>query len=74
MNSYDLCPVCGQMYALRCKCFVGDRTCSQGHHWFICPVHNVIVIGESDHSKSTFSCHCEDYPENKIHSIIAYST
>lgn len=30
---YGLCPVCGAPGVTRCRCFIGDTTCSNGHTW-----------------------------------------
>lgn len=32
-SGYGLCPVCGAPGVMRCKCWIGDTTCSNGHTW-----------------------------------------
>lgn len=54
----DKCPTCDEMYATQCRCPKSDRTCPSGHKWHRCTVHNVVVMGHSDHSKPTFDCTC----------------
>lgn len=58
-NPFDFCPTCGEQYISSCRCPKSDRFCPQGHHWHKCVKHNVIVVGQSDHSKPTFDCSCQ---------------
>lgn len=58
------CPVCGGPAVMTCRCLKGDSSCSKGHHWHRCLVHNKIVIGHSSHGTS--GCTCPE-PEKKTH-------
>ena len=49
-DPYDICPICKEKYVTRCRCFLADSTCKNGHHWHMCMVHRTTVIGESDHA------------------------
>jgi hypothetical protein len=50
------CPTCGEPCVGRCRCLRADSWCKNGHGWHRCTVHDVIVIGKSDHGKSGCSC------------------
>jgi hypothetical protein len=52
------CPVCTERCVERCKCDLGDSRCKNGHDWFTCPVHQLIVLGNSDHNKGYEVCQC----------------
>jgi hypothetical protein len=60
------CPICNERYVAQCKCPLGERSCVNSHYWYTCLVHNIVVIGKSNHNISTTDCHCNDYPENFI--------
>jgi hypothetical protein len=53
-----LCPVCGQHYAMRCRCFLAHMVCPAGHEWYRCLVHDRVVIGKADHAKGMDECSC----------------
>lgn len=42
----DLCPVCNGPATGRCRCMRGGRWCAKGHHWHVCKVHHVRVMGD----------------------------
>ena len=52
------CPVCSEEATYNCRCPRMDSGCKNGHEWHRCVIHEVIVLGHSDHSISTFSCTC----------------
>lgn len=54
------CPVCHEPPEITCKCPLSDSQCKNGHDWHYCLVHDKVVLGKSDHSKDTMSCHCFD--------------
>ena len=54
-----LCPVCKQKWVSQCKCPISERTCKNGHHWYQCPVHHKVIIGQSDHGLDSLECHCK---------------
>ena len=59
LENYDNCPICGERFVIRCKCFKADSRCKNGHKWHRCLLHDKTVIGkESDHSKDINSCSC----------------
>ncbi len=53
------CPVCGGEAQMRCRCMLADSVCSLGHHWHICPVHHLVVVGESNHAAPMDQCSCK---------------
>lgn len=53
------CPVCKNKRVARCKCNLSDSFCENKHHWFMCPEHGCIVVGQSDHSKASNVCQCK---------------
>lgn len=55
-----ICPVCGRPPVVQCRCPKSDSWCENEHKWHICLKHNKIVMGFSDHSKSTFDCSCPE--------------
>lgn len=56
-----VCPTCGGEPQLRCRCILADSMCSQGHHWHVCPVHHLVVVGEADHTAGdTMRCTCKE--------------
>lgn len=57
-NDHRICPVCGEKSIGGCRCPLSDQTCSNGHHWYRCPIHGITLIGESDHSGNTMRCQC----------------
>jgi hypothetical protein len=58
-SEHDKCPICGESFEMRCKCFVADMWCKNGHAWHYCSVHKCRVIGEWDHSKNSNGCTCK---------------
>ncbi len=54
------CPVCGEKWVSQCKCPLSEHTCKNGHHWFRCPLHHTIVLGEADHSLGLNECQCHE--------------
>lgn len=59
------------------------HTCKNNHSWFKCPVHDIICLGEPDHSLSIDICQCKHlnssdrkdqnwYPTNQ--DILAYNS
>ena len=52
------CPICGEPAVITCRCMRGDSSCKNKHHWHTCTVHGYIVLGKSDHSKTTDQCTC----------------
>jgi len=56
---YQPCPVCSAPAKGVCRCKRSDTTCANGHKWHICPVHDVIVIGLSDHAAPMTQCSCK---------------
>lgn len=59
------CPVCGAEAVAVCWCPRGDAFCPAGHRWFLCRVHNRVVVGEADHARSSLECSCGDETEAK---------
>lgn len=39
-RKWDFCPVCGEHYQMTCRCYVGHKTCPNGHSWIWCHVHD----------------------------------
>ena len=56
----SVCPICKAEVVGRCKCMRGDAHCRNGHKWHVCPVHDRVVMGESDHSKPMNTCTCKN--------------
>ena len=54
----NLCPICGEKPMGNCKCPRRDSYCSNGHWWHTCVVHNIVILGASDHSMPTNICTC----------------
>lgn len=52
----NICPTCGGLAVISCKCFRSDSRCTHGHEWHYCIVHNELVIGASDHKSSKCTC------------------
>lgn len=63
----DHCPICNELAFSRCKCPLSDSVCSKGHKWHTCLVHNVIVLGNVDHSLPTYICTCSPPTIEKSH-------
>lgn len=57
-ESFQKCPVCGEKRTSSCRCMRADSRCPNNHEWHNCTVHNVVVIGPSDHSGDTYRCTC----------------
>ena len=57
-NTIEFCPICGEQWETCCKCFLMEKTCKNNHTWFLCPVHNEIVIGKVKHPVDNNTCYC----------------
>lgn len=75
------CPTCNLPALSTCRCMRGDSTCAKGHSWHQCLVHQVMVLGISDHAKP--GCSCPQKPKldqvqesvlNALKSIQAFSS
>lgn len=52
------CPVCGEKAIMSCKCPRHDSVCTNKHKWHTCTIHDVKVLGSSNHSTDTMTCTC----------------
>lgn len=59
---YQPCPICSAPAKSVCRCKRSDTVCKNGHDWHICPVHDVPVIGKSDHAVPMTQCSCKTNP------------
>ena len=58
-NPYnELCPACGSPAVSRCRCMIGDFTCSKGHQWHKCSIHKTRVMGEGHGKVAIGGCTC----------------
>ena len=57
---HDFCPVCGERFKSQCRCMRGDRVCSNGHRWHLCPVHGSVETpkGVDTHKAAHDECVC----------------
>ena len=44
-NQHNICPQCSKQAIIFCNCDLGDRSCDQGHKWYI--VDDKIVLGSA---------------------------
>ena len=56
VGSGSKCPTCGKEAVQWCRCRRADTWCENGHSWHLCPIHNILSLGESDHSKCECTC------------------
>ena len=47
---FDFCPECGGKFVTRCRCFIADNTCANGHVWHV--VDGESVMGSGHEVKS----------------------
>lgn len=40
------CPVCGNKYAMTCRCRIGNKVCPDKHEWFTCDEHQKVYVGD----------------------------
>jgi hypothetical protein len=51
------CPVCAGPATGRCRCRLNDTNCANGHSWFECPTHG-LMVGEANHGERSSECVC----------------
>ena len=50
LNSW-ICPICNGKIKMRCKCFMADSTCENGHEFHYSTTDNELHLGGSNHGQ-----------------------